>query len=297
MTFFKNVWNKISRPKLWMAILFYIAFGSILSATIALVVLKQDQTVWHFLLYILSAISLTYFVYTIVYFAPKIKSKTIELMQKHKFTKTLLNDYGYRTVAFSIFSFVLNISYVVFVAVLAFMTRSAWYISITTYHLILILMKGNIFISKKKHNTEVKKARAYKYCGIMFLFLTIALSGIIVLIYTSNMYFEYAGLMIYVVAVITFYKLTLSIYNIFKARKQDDLYIQSIRNTNLVSALVSVVVLQVAMFQAFSPEYNTSFANGLTGGLISAIILSLAIYMIVTSNKKLKLLEIKNEEQ
>ena len=54
---------------------------------------------------------------------------------------------------------------------------------------------------------------------------------------------------------------------------QDNLYIQSIRNINLVSATVSVLVLQVAMFQAFSPENNTSVANGLTGALVSAIIL------------------------
>ena len=38
--------------------------------------------------------------------------------------------------------------------------------------------------------------------------------GIIVLIYTSNMYFEYAGLMIYAVAAYTFYRLILAIYNI-----------------------------------------------------------------------------------
>ena len=102
------------------------------------------------------------------------------------------------------------------------------------------------------------------------------------------MYFEYAGLMIYVVATFTFYKFILSIYNIFKARKQDDLYIQTIRNINLASALISIVVLQVAMFQAFSPENNTSIANAITGGAISLIILSLGIFMIIKYNKTLE---------
>lgn len=175
-----------------------------------------------------------------------------------------------------------------FLGVLGIISKSAWYISITVYYLILAIMKGNVFHSKIKHNTELKKARAYRYCGIMFIFLTLALSGIIVLIYTSNMYFEYAGLLIYAAAAFVFYKLILAIYNIFKARKQEDLYIQSIRNVNLVSATVSVLVLQVAMFQAFSPENNTSFANGVVGGLVSAIILALGIFMIIKSNKKLK---------
>ena len=121
----------------------------------------------------------------------------------------------------------------------------------------------------------------------MFIALTVAISGIIVLIYTSNMTFEYAGLMIYVVATFTFYKLTLAIFNMFKARKQSDILIQTIRNINLASALVSIIVLQVALFQAFSPESNLGFANGLTGAGISIIILLIGILMIISSSKKL----------
>lgn len=131
----------------------------------------------------------------------------------------------------------------------------------------------------------------------MFIILTLAMSGIIVLIYTSNMYFEYAGLMIYAVAAFTFYKLTMSIINLFKARKQDALYVQSIRNINLASALVSIVVLQVALFHEFAPQYNTSVANGLTGGIVSIVILALGIYMIIKANLMLKKKENKEHEK
>ena len=226
----------------------------------------------------------------------------------------MLESFGYRTIIFSIFSFIFNIAYVIFMGVLAFMTKSFWYISITAYYLVLILMKGNVLYFKyaerkqKKHSLNkvslpnelefseqnnafdpvLRQAQTFRYCGIMFLFLTVALSGIIVLVYTSNMYFEYAGLLIYVIATFTFYRLTLSIINLFKARKQDDLYVQSIRNINLASACVSIVVLQVALFQAFSPQSNTSIANALTGGAVAIIILSLGIYMIVKSTQILK---------
>ncbi|MBE5741495.1 MAG: hypothetical protein E7351_03110 [Clostridiales bacterium] len=297
MNFWSKVWSKIKQPKgIWLA-LFYIFFVLCVAGTIVLVILVPKQTVGHIVLYVLSAVSLIYFVYTIVIFAPKIKSRIIDTLHKHKFTSTLLNNFGYRTIIFSIISFLLNLSYVIFMGVLAIMTKSAWYISITVYYLTLILMKGNILYSKKKYNTEKKKARAYRYSGMMFILLTLALSGIIVLIYTSNMYFEYAGLMIYAVAAYTFYKLVLAIINIFKARKHDDLYVQNIRNINLVSALVSIVVLQVAMFQAFSPANNTSIANGLTGGAVAFVILALGIFMIIKANKKLKKLEEKNSEQ
>ena len=222
----------------------------------------------------------------------------------------MLSNYGYRTIIFSIFSMTLNIASVVFVGVLAVITKSVWYMSITAYYLVLILMKGlviyskyserryqkiekangnnEISISNKNFSPIINAAKTYRFCGTMFLFLTVALSGIIVLIYTSNMYFEYAGLLIYAIAAFTFYKLTLSIYNLFKARRQDDLYVQSIRNVNLASALVSLIVLQVALFQAFSPTLNSSVANGLTGGLISLIICTLGIFMIIKANKTIK---------
>ena len=163
-------------------------------------------------------------------------------------------------------------------------------------------MKGNVFYYHKQTGNSEKELKTYRATGIMFIFLTIAMSGIIVLIYTSNMYFEYAGLMIYVFATFTFYKLALAIYNIFKARKQNNLYIQNLRNINLASALVSLLVLQVALFQAFSPEYNTSFANGLTGAGVASVILTLGIFMIIKSNNKIRELkdtiqEKRNEEK
>ena len=289
------VWNKIKQPHgIWLAV-FYVSFILVLSGTLWLVILGYTENVFSYILYGISAILLTYFVYTIVYFAPKIKAKIITSLQKHKFTNEILNSYGYRTVVFSVFSFILNVAYITFVGILAFLSKTAWYFTITIYYIILAFMKGNVFYSKRKYGTEIKEARAYRFCGIMFIALTVAFSGVVVLIYKANHYFEYAGLLIYAAAAFTFYKLSLSIYNIFKARKHNDLYIQSIRNINLASALISIIILQVAMFQAFSPESNLSFANALTAGGISIIILILGIYMIIKANKTLKQLEINNE--
>ena len=149
-------------------------------------------------------------------------------------------------------------------------------------------MKGNVFNSKLKYGTEIKQSRALRFSGIMFVVMTVVFSGVMVLIYKANHYFEYAGILIYAVAAFTFYKLTLAIYNIFKAKKQDDLYVENIRNINLASALISIIILQVAMFQAFAPEQNLGVANALTGAGVSAIILVLGVLMIIKANRKLK---------
>lgn len=300
MKFIKSMWNKIKKPKAVFLVLFYIFFMLILLATLMVLIFQPEQSILHYVLYALSFVSLVYFIYTIIILAPIFKQHIIRFLRKFKFTNEMLDNYGYRTIMFSIFSFILNIAYVIFIGTLAIKTHSAWYISITAYYLILIIMKGNVFYTKKKNSNAIKQIKAYRFSGIMFILLTLAFSGIIVLIYASNMYFEYAGLMIYVVATYTFYKLTLAIINIFKAKKQEDLYVQSIRNINLVSALVSIVVLQVAMFQEFSPANNTGIANGLTGGVVSIIILLLGILMIIKSNKMLqndKMLQKENKNE
>ena len=291
MNFLKNIWNKIKTPHgIWLA-LFYMFFALITAGTLVLVILVQKQTILHYLLYVLATLALTYFVYTMVIFAPKIKNNTIRFLQSHKFTNKVLDDYGYRTVVFAVISFIINIAYISLILVMAIMSKTAWYFTITAYYIVLAFMKGNVFYSKRKYGTEVKQARALRFSGIMFVIMTIVFSGVIVLIYKANHYFEYAGILIYAVAAFTFYKLTLAILNIFKSRKQDDLYIENIRNINLASALISIIMLQVAMFQAFSPEHNLGFANALTGAGVSAIILVLGVLMIIKSNKRLNALK------
>ena len=294
MDFFKKIWEKIKNPHGIYLILFYIVFAIIISTTLLFVFLIPNQTFWHFLLYPFAAMSLTYFVYTIVYFAPKMREDFIKLLRKNKITSGMLDDYGYRTLVLAIISFILNIAYILFIAVMAIKSLSIWYISIAIYYLVLIFMKGNVLYSKKVHNTPIKQAKTYRISGILFIVLTVAFSGIMLLTYKINTHFEYAGLIIYAVALFTFYKLGLAIFNIFKARKQDDLYIQSIRNINLASALISIVVLQVAMFQAFSPENNLNYANAITGGVMCLIILILGVYMFINANNTIKNL---NKEQ
>ena len=302
--FFKNlwlkIWSKIKTPHGAPLVLFYILFTCLLAGTLTLVIIAPNLFI-NYILYVLSAVSLAYFVYTMVYFTPKIKASIVKTLRSHKLTNELLSNYGYRTFMFSIFSFALNIAYVIFQGVMAVSTLSAWYASITAYYLVLSLMKGNVFFSRKRaKDNDIKEAKTFRFTGIMFIFLTLALSGMIVLIYKSNMYFEYAGLMIFVAATYTFYNLSFAIYNIFKARKHDDLHIQNIRNINMAHSLFSIVVLQVAMFQAFSPENNTSIANALTAGGVSLIILLLGILMIKKANKtinQLKKEQISNDKE
>ena len=145
-----KLWNKINKPHGAWLVVFYFAFIVIIASTLTLVFLGHTQNVFSYFMYVIAALSLTYFVYTIVYFAPSMKTAFIQFLKKYKFTNTLLENYGYRTIVFSIITFILNVSYVAFMVVMTVLSRSAWYFSLTIYYIALTMLKGNVFYSKKK---------------------------------------------------------------------------------------------------------------------------------------------------
>ena len=95
--------------------------------------------------------------------------------------------------------------------------------------------------------------------------------------------------MIYVAATYTFIKVTTSIVNFFKAKKQTDYTVEALRNVNVADAAVSVLALQTAMFHSFGGEgISTGVANALTGAAVCIVVFLLGVFMIVKGNKGLK---------
>lgn len=155
------------------------------------------------------------------------------------------------------------------------------------YYIVLIVIKiVIIFYAQKNKNNEIKQIKIYRCCGIMLNLLTFVLSGIIVLVNKTGESFEYAEIMMLIVAIYTFWKIITAIIQTVKARKHDSINIQSIRNLNLVSALYSILVLQVEMFQAYGNTNNT-IMNAITGAVIAVLILVISISMIIKSDKLL----------
>ena len=81
----------------------------------------------------------------------------------------------------------------------------------------------------------------------------------------------------------------MAIYNMFKAKKNDDMTVRALRCISLADALVSILALQTTLLYTFSTNLQTNaFANALTGAVVCAITLALGIYMIINANKLLK---------
>lgn len=274
----------VKHPRGWSLIVFYALFVATLAAAISLVLFVPGQTVLHSVCYALAAAGLVYFVYTIVYLAPKIKNSTVRAMHRHRFTDNLLKDYGFRTVVFATVGFVVNIGYALLQTIVGIVARSIWNIAIAAFYFVLIALKVIAFLGGKRAKNNFEKTRkVYRVCGCLLFLLAVTLTGIVILMNKTNMRFEYAGLMIYAAAAYTFYKIIAAAVQFSKAKKRGGLVVQALRNFNLADALYSVFVLQVAMIQAFGSAQD-AFANNITGAAVALLISGIGLFMIVKSH-------------
>ncbi len=291
---FKNFCKKIQPPNVLFSVIYSFLSILVIALTIVLLCLGYNGGLMY-ALYALSAIMLCYFVFIIVFYFPKIREAVVRLLKKYKFTNELLESYGYRSVIFASCSFLINIAYAIFQAVFAILSHSIWYGALSVYYIVLSSIRGGIIaISRKRKNNEFplyNQVKSYRNCGIYLVVLNFALAGGVVQMVVSNGGYKYAGIMIYVMAMYAFYKLGMGIYNLIKARRHNDYTVQSIKNINFADALVSILALQTAMFQAFDPELNTDLANSITGGAVLTIIIIVGLIMIISGNKKLKQLK------
>ena len=293
MNKFKEWLKKLKNPSP-LAIGLYIAFSIIVIAGTITLLFFDVHPIISYISYGISAITTTYFVYICIILTPKIKSTIINQLKKHKFTNDMLMSYGYRSVIFAIFSFIINTLYAIFQGVFAILSGSFWYISLALYYLLLSLTRAGLIIATSKNRNlppnekEFRATKTYRNCGIWMVILNFALIGAMVLMVIDGRGFKYAGLMIYAIAAYTFYKLGMSIYNIVKCKKENLPITQAMKNISFADSLVSILALQTALLFEFGNGFDYRLPNALTSGAVSLTIIALGIIMIINGTKNLK---------
>lgn len=223
----------------------------------------------------------------------KLWDRIEKLLRKCQFTDKLISQYNFRTVVFSLCSFTLNTAYGVFNGVIAALNMSVWYGALAAYYIILAVMRGGIlrYHNRKRKGAALKYGEKeygvvlYRRCGIWLIVLNVCLPAAIVQMVVVNNPFSHTGLMIYASALYAFVKISLAVYNMFKANKNDDMTVRALRSINFADASVSILALQIAMLKEFSPDWNGSLANSLTGAAVCILTVALGIYMVVTANR------------
>lgn len=282
--------------KLLKALLFpHIAIMIILLpvATVFLVysmVFLGTESVTAIISYLLSAYTLTVWCFKIPYLVKFFK----RFKTDNKYARRLLSDTRLRMKLSLYGTLIYNTAYALFQLGLGFWHHTFWYYSLAGYYLSLAVMRFFLVRYTRRHKAGenmVGELLKYRFCGIVFLIMNLALALIIFFMVYWNRTFIHHEITTIAMAAYTFTSLTFAIINIFKYRKLGSPVYSASKAISLASALVSLLTLESTMLTTFGATMSLSSRRlflGLSGGAISVFVIAMAVYMIIKSTKELK---------
>ena len=189
-----------------------------------------------------------------------------------------------------------NALYGVFQLWLGFYHGTLWFLSLGAYYICLGVMRFFLVRHTSKYapgerlHTELKK---YRDCGIIFLVMNLALAVMIFFMVYWNRSFHHHEITTIALAAYTFTSLTVAIINAVKYRKYKSPIYSAAKAISLAAASVSLLTLEATMLTTF----GTGMSGGArrlflaaTGAAISALVISMAIYMIVRGAREIKII-------
>ena len=257
-------------------------------------VFDLKDNVFAYLSYILSA----YTMMTICLAVYRNIKKGVSLVgSKNKHIKRYLTDPAFRTHVSLYTSLAINVVYAIAKFFSGFFYHSFWFGSIAVYYFCLAVMR--FMLLRHAHRTAfgkdlVGEYKKYRICGAVLMVLNLSLTGMVILIVVKNYTYTYPGTLIYAMGAYAFYNIITAVMNVVKFRKQNSPALSASKVINLASALVSMLALETAMLSQFGSEKSPAFQRSMTsatGGIVCLIVLGMAMYMVISSTRRLKKLK------
>ena len=220
-----------------------------------------------------------------------------EKLYANKLANRYLTDAAFKTHVNLYRSLAINLLYVTVNAISAVVFNTNWFGLFAVYYAILAIMRFLLirYVSKNKIGAsrlgELHRARL---CAYILLTVNLALSGAVLMMVYFHRGFDYQGILIYVMALYTFYTTTTAIMDMVKYRRYGSPIMSMSKGIKMAAALVSMLSLETAMFSQFGGEMsieNQRIMIMATGAGIAIIVVSMAIYMIVRTTKEIRSLK------
>ena len=248
--------------------------------------------------YVLSAYTLTVWCFKIPYLIRFFRT----FKNENKYALIWRNDTKLRVNTSLYAGLLWNTAYALLQLGMGFWHKSFWFFSLAAYYICLGVMRFFLLrytLSHKSGEKMLTELRKYRACGIVFLLLNLALTLMIFFMVYWNRTFRHHEITTIALAAFTFTSLTLAIINIIRYRKYNSPVYSAAKAISLASACVSMLTLEATMLTTFNDGTMTLTARrlflGLSGGVISILIIAMAVYMIRQANKKIKLLKAAKE--
>ena len=287
----KKLGKKLLFPPVWLMVILVI----ISAVALTLIFVKgMEESVPAYIAYVLAFYTLTIVTVFCAMVLPKQYSTIKKKIYDNPLGNRYMTDRVFRTNVSLSVSFVISMLYVGINLWSWHMLGSYWFMVLAVYYVIMAVMRYLLvrYVRIQKIGTNIlSEWKRSRICAYILLLINLSLSGAVLMILYQHRGYDYPGIMIYVMAMYTFYALTMSIVDIVKYRKMGSPIMSTAKIVSLSAALVSMLNLETAMFAQFggemSPENQQVFII-LTGAGISITVVTLSVILIVRATKEIR---------
>lgn len=282
------------KPPLWLCIILWVLCAVCVAGSITLFYVGLAAEDWAIPVHILTAlftVLAVYAVLTVIGIPERAKDNAkVQLFFK---------SYPTRAYVYATGSIIINGCYVAFGIVISVLTHSPWLVVLVGYHVFLLLPRLLVMFPKYKHksNEERRELRSYSYSGLMLVMLALAFLPVIrMTLMGQNNYHYLVSTVAYVsaIALYTFIKLGISVYNLKKVKGSENYSLIAVKNVSFADALISLFALQAMMLKEIEPHGAAmklaERLNPIVGVCISVAICAIGLYMLINGIKRLRAL-------
>ena len=287
----KKIGKKLLFPPVWLMVLLTIASAVLLT----IVFIKgMEQSIPAYIVYVLAFYTLSTVSVFCALVLPKQYKEIKQKIYDNPLGNRFMTDRAFRTNISLSVSFMISMLYVGVNVWSWHMLRSYWFMVLAVYYVIMAVMRYLLvrYVRIQKIGTSILgEWKRSKVCAYILLLINLSLSGAVLMILYQSKGYDYPGIMIYVMALYTFYSTIHAIVDIVKYRKLGSPVMSTAKIVSLSGALVSMLNLETAMFAQFgadmSPENQRIFII-LTGAGVSITVVTLSVILIVNANKEIR---------
>ena len=203
--------------------------------------------------------------------------------------KDVFNDYYKLTIITAVISMITALLFALFNGLIGIISDAPWNLYISIYYVLLIIVRMETLIFEKKaykdNNNEIRK-KAYIASFCILMVLNIALIGPIVLMIKNLRPGNIGMILSIAMAAYSFTSITIAIINAKKSIKHDNLLVKQNRIIDLISALVSILILQHTLI-VVNGDYTQDLVimSVFTSAAIWAFIVFITIFSFVKNIK------------
>lgn len=284
----KKIGKKLLFPPVWVMTILTVASAVLL--TLVFVKGWQEEAI-AYAIYVLSFYTLCVVTAYCTMVLPKQYHTIKEKIYANSLGNRYMTDRAFRTEVSLYISLIVNMLYVGMNLWSWHFSGSWWFVVLAVYYVIMAVMRFLLVRYVRKQDlgaSIVQEWKRSRICAYILLLVNVSLSGAVLMILYQNRGYDYPGILIYVMALYTFYSTAHAIVDIVRYRKLGSPIMSTAKIVSLSAALVSMLNLETAMFAQFGKDMAVQDQRIfiiLTGAGVSITVVTMSVLLIIQAGK------------